>query len=151
MIVVVGADGHLGTLTSSARFKEAIQPMGDASEAIYALKPVTFCYKKELDPQGTPQFGLIAEQVEKVNPDLVARDADGKVYSVRYQAVNAMLLNEFLKHHGKVEAQEEALTQLTTGFAKQEQEIKALAANLQKVSKQVGADNSPPQVASNNQ
>src|SRR4029079_2239688 len=103
--VVVDASGHLGTVTSSARFKEAITPMDKASEAILSLKPVTFRYKHDLDPEGVRQFGLIAEQVEKVNPDLVARDAEGKVYTVRYEAVNAMLLNEFLKEHRKVEEQ----------------------------------------------
>ena len=77
--------------------------MDKASEAILALKPVTFRYKKELDPDKIPQFGLIAEEVEKVNPDLVARDEEGKIMSVRYEAVNAMLLNEFLKEHRKVE------------------------------------------------
>ena len=95
--VIIDANGHLGTITSSGRFKEAIKPMDRASEAILALKPVTFRYKHELDPDGIPQFGLVAEQVEKVNPDLVARDEQGKPYTVRYDAVNAMLLNEFLK------------------------------------------------------
>jgi hypothetical protein len=85
--------------------------MDRASEAILALKPVTFHYKKELDPEGTPQFGLVAEEVEKVNPDLVARDADGKVYTVRYDAVNARLLNEFLKEHRKVETLEKAVAE----------------------------------------
>jgi hypothetical protein len=94
---VIDTNGHLGTLTSSARYKEAIQPMDKASEAILALKPVTFRYKHELDPKGVAQFGLVAEDVEKVNSDLVARDGDGKAYTVRYEAVNAMLLNEFLK------------------------------------------------------
>jgi hypothetical protein len=101
--VVVGPNDQLGTMTSSARFKESIEPMAEASEAILALKPVTFRYKPDLDPDGIPQFGLIAEQVEKVNPDLVAHDAEGKVNTVRYEAVNAMLLNEFLKEHRKVE------------------------------------------------
>jgi len=101
--VIVGADGHLGTIVSSERYKDAIKPMDKASEAILALRPVTFRYKKELDPEGIPQFGLVAEEVEKVNPDLVARDEQGKPYTVRYEAVNAMLLNEFLKEHGKVE------------------------------------------------
>src|SRR6266404_5252183 len=91
--VVVDSTGHLGTKGSSARFKQHIKPMDKASEAIHALKPVTFCYKQELDPEGIPQFGLVAEDVEKVNPDLVARDDQGKVYTVRYEAVNAMLLN----------------------------------------------------------
>ena len=89
--VVVDANGHLGTVGSSARFKEAIKPMDKASEAILALKPVTFRYKEELDPDGVPQFGLIAEDVEKINPDLVVRGEDGKVMTVRYEAVNAML------------------------------------------------------------
>jgi uncharacterized coiled-coil protein SlyX len=118
--VIVDSSGHLGTTTSSARFKEAIKPMDKTSEAILALKPVTFRYKKELDPEGIPQFGLVAEQVEKVNPDLVARDDQGKVYTVRYEAVNAMLLNEFLKQHRKVEEQEATIAQLRSADAKQE-------------------------------
>ena len=97
--VVIGMDGRLGVTMSSAKFKEAIKPMDKASEAILALKPVTFCYKEELDPDKIPQFGLVAEEVEKVNPDLVVRGEDGKVMTVRYEAVNAMLLNEFLKEH----------------------------------------------------
>ena len=101
--VVVDASGQLGVKTSSARFKEAIKPMDEASEAILALKPVTFRYKKELDPQGVPQFGLVAEQVEKVDPDLVVRDEKGQILTVRYEAVNAMLLNEFLKEHQRVQ------------------------------------------------
>jgi Chaperone of endosialidase len=103
--VIVDSDGHLGTTTSSARFKEAIKPMDKASEAILALKPVTFRYKHDLDPKSIPQFGLVAEEVEKVNPALVARDEQGKPYTVRYEAVNAMLLNEFLKEHRKNEQQ----------------------------------------------
>src|SRR4029077_5465046 len=98
-----------------------IEPMDKASEAILALKPVTFHYKKELDPDGIPQFGLVAEQVQKVNPDLVARDAGGKVYTVRYEAVNAMLLNEFLKEHRKNEEQEATIT-------RQQKQIDALTA-----------------------
>jgi uncharacterized coiled-coil protein SlyX len=97
--------------------------MDKASEAILSLKPVTFYYKRDLDPKGLPQFGLVAEEVEKVNPDLVVRDADGKVYSVRYEAVNAMLLNEFLKEHKKVEEQETAITRLNSIVAKQEATI----------------------------
>ena len=96
-------DGQLGVRASSARFKEAIKPMGQTSEAIFSLKPVTFRYKKELDPKGTPQFGLVAEEVAKVNPDLVITDKQGKPFTVRYEAVNAMLLNEFLKEHQRVE------------------------------------------------
>jgi len=130
--VIVDTDGHLGTTTSSARYKEAIQPMNKASEAILALKPVTFRYKHEVDPEGMPQFGLVAEEVEKVNPDLVARDDEGKPYSVRYEAVNAMLLNEFLKAHRKVEEQGAMI-------AKQQKQIEALIAGLQKVSAQLEA------------
>ena len=104
--VLISANNKLGTATSSKRFKEDIKPMNDATDALFALKPVTFRYKKEIDPQGIPQFGLIAEEVEKVNPELVVRDKEGKVNTVRYEAVNAMLLNEFLKEHKKVEAQQ---------------------------------------------
>ena len=97
--VLVASNGHLGTATSSERFKENIKPMDKASEALFSLKPVTFRYKKEIDPAGTQQFGLVAEDVEKINPDLVVRDENGRVNSVRYDQVNAMLLNEFLKEH----------------------------------------------------
>jgi Chaperone of endosialidase len=96
-------------LASSQDFKEAIKPMDKASEAIRALQPVTFRYKHEIDPEGIPQFGLVAEQVEKVSSDLVIRDQDGKPYSVRYDAINAMLLNEFLKDHRRVEELEKRI------------------------------------------
>ena len=134
--------GRLGTVTSSARFKENIQPMDKASEAILSLKPVTFRYKKKLDPEAIPQFGLVAEQVEKVNPELVAYDDDGKPYSVRYEAVNTMLLNEFLKAHHKMEAQEATI-------ARQQKQIDALSAGLQKVSAQLDLGKSVPQVVNN--
>ncbi len=127
LVVKVDADGHLGTVGSSERFKDTIKPMDKASEAILALKPVTFHYKKELDPHGTPQFGLVAEEVEKVNPDLVVRDAGRKPYTVRYDAVNAMLLNEFLKEHRIVQElkseaakQDATTTNLRSAVAKQE-------------------------------
>src|ERR1700736_6188867 len=144
----------LGTVTSSARFKETIKPMDKASEAILALKPVTFRYKHELDPDGIPQFGLIAEQVEKVNPDLVARDVDGKINTVRYEAVNAMLLNEFLKEHRKVEEQGAAIAQQRKNFEskiaqqqqQQQQQIKALTAGLQRVSARLEASKAAPQL-----
>ena len=123
--VIVDTNGQLGTVVSSARFKEAIKPMDKASEAILALKPVTFRYKQELDPDGIPQFGLVAEQVEKVNPDLVARDEEGKPYTVRYEAVNAMLLNEFLKEHRKVEEQQSTIAELKTTVAQQQKQIAA--------------------------
>ena len=96
-VFVNAKNGKLGTSTSSARFKDEIKPIGKASEAILALKPVSFRYKKEIDPQGIPQFGLVAEEVENVNPDLVPRDSEGKPYTVRYEQINAMLLNEFIK------------------------------------------------------
>ena len=124
--VIVGPNGQLGTVVSSERFKEAIEPMDKASEAILDLKPVTFRYKRELDPDGIPQFGLVAEDVEKVNPDLVARDEQGKSYTVRYEAVNAMLLNEFLKEHRTVQ-------DLKGTVAQQQKQIEALTAGLQKV------------------
>jgi hypothetical protein len=142
--VVVGSLGRLGTAPSSQRFKEAIKPMEKASEAILALQPVTFHYKKELDPDGIPQFGLVAEDVEKVNPDLVVRDAEGKVYSVRYEAVNAMLLNEFLKEHRRVE-------ELGANAAKQQKQIEALTAGLQKVSTQLDLSKRAPQTVLNDQ
>src|SRR5206468_1981168 len=107
--VVVDANGQLGTAMSSARFKKDIKPMDKVSEAILALKPVTFQYKA--DSKGTPQFGLIAEEVAKVDSDLVVRDRKGEIYSVRYEAVNAMLLNEFLKEHRKVEEQNSKIQQ----------------------------------------
>jgi len=129
---------------SSERFKQNIEPMNNASEAILALKPVTFSYKQELDPQAIPQFGLVAEEVEKVNPDLVARDSDGKVYTVRYDAVNAMLLNEFLKEHRKVEDQGATI-------AKQQKQIDALTASLHEVSAQLEVNKTDPQIVPNNQ
>ena len=154
--VIVGSDGRLGTINSSARFKDEIKPMDTASEAVLALKPVTFRYKKELDPEGIPQFGLVAEQVEKVNPDLVARDDGGKVYTVRYEAVNAMLLNEFLKEHHqvqeqgrKLEAQDRQIQEQRAMIAKQQEQIEGLNTGLQKVSAQLEASKPAPQVVNN--
>ena len=118
--VVIDSNGHLGTVTSSKHYKEAIKPMKDASEAILSLQPVTFRYKEELDPAGIPQFGLVAEEVAKVDPDLVARDEEGKPYTVRYEAVNAMLLNEFIKEHRKVEELSAAVGQLKSELARVE-------------------------------
>src|SRR5207253_2824593 len=155
--VRIDSTGHLGTLISSARFKEAIKPMDKASEAILALKPVTFLYKEELDPDKIPQFGLIAEDVEKVNPDLVVRDEDGKVNTVRYEAVNAMLLNEFLKEHRMVQELKSIVAKQEATAAQQQTEIKALtaslkeqAAQIQKVSAQIGVTKPAPQVLVNN-
>src|SRR5262249_13627508 len=135
--VIVDSSGHLGTTTSSARFKEAIKPMEKASEAILALKPVTFRYKKEIDAEHTPQFGLIAEDVEKVNPDLVARDEQGKPYTVRYEAVNAMLLNEFLKEHRKVESLKKAMADQRQENAAMRAMLKEQTAQIEKVSAQL--------------
>ena len=135
--VFIDSSGKLGTGTSSQRFKEEIKPMERTSEALFALKPVTFRYKKEIDASGTSQFGLVAEEVEKVNRDLVVRDKDGKPYSVRYEQVNAMLLNEFLKEHRKVE-------QL-------QKQVEALTAGLQKVSAQLEMNKPAPQTVLNGQ
>jgi hypothetical protein len=117
--VYINSEGRLGTNTSSARFKEEITPMNKASETLYALKPVTFRYKS--DKTGTPQFGLIADEVAEVNPNLVVRDQNGEIYTVRYDAVNAMLLNEFLKEHRKVE-------ELGANAARQQKRIEAVTA-----------------------
>ena len=145
--MIIDANGQLGTVVSSERFKQNIQTMGDASDTLLALHPVTFRYKQELDPDGIPQFGLVAEEVEKVNPDLVARDAKGEVYTVRYEAVNAMLLNEFLKEHCKVE-------KLTKDFratvAQQQKQIEALTAGLQKVSDQLELNKPAPRTVVSN-
>ena len=151
--VFINSNGRLGTMTSSARFKDEIKPMEQASEALFALKPVTFHYKKAIDPQGTPQLGLVAEDVEKVNPDLIVRDKEGKPYSVRYEAVNAMLLNEFLKEHRTVQEQKAIVAQLKQDFqsrlAEQQKQIEKLTAGLQKVSAQVEASKPAPQVVKN--
>jgi uncharacterized coiled-coil protein SlyX len=147
--VIIGPNGHLGTVASSARFKQAIKPMDTASEAILGLKPVTFRYKHELDPNGIPQFGLVAEEVAKVNPDLVARDAEGKVYSVRYEAVNAMLLNEFLKEHRNVAEQQNTIAELKATVAQQQKQIEALTATVRKVSERIELSAPAPRIAAN--
>jgi hypothetical protein len=179
--VHISGTGQLGIgPPSSERFKDAIRPMDEASEAILALKPVTFYYKKEFDPEAIPQFGLVAEDVEKVNPDLVARDAKGEIYTVRYEAVNAMLLNEFLKEHRTVQelkstatTQEAIIAQLKSAIAQQQKdfvattaqqqkqfdskiahqqnEIEALTANLQKVNAQLEANKPSPQIVVSDQ
>jgi hypothetical protein len=138
--VVVDGNGQLGTVASSARFKKNIKPMDKTSEAILALKPVSFQYRS--DSKGTPQFGLIAEEVAKVNPDLVVRNRDDEIYSVRYEAVNAMLLNEFLKEHRTV-------GELKATVAQQEKQIEALTAGLQKMSVQLEVNRPAPQTAQN--
>ena len=149
--VFINSSGKLGTITSSRRFKEEIKPMAQASEALFALKPVIFRYKKEIEPEKIPQFGLVAEDVEAVNPDLVVRDADGKAYTVRYEAVNAMLLNEFLKEHRQVQEQKATIAQLKQDFAEQRKQIETLTAGLQKVSVQLKVNKTAQQIVLNNQ
>ena len=174
--VLVNGFGKLGTTTSSRRFKEEIKPMNKASEDLFDLKPVSFRYKKDIDPAGTSQLGLVAEDVEKVNPNLVVRDKEGKPYSVRYDQVNAMLLNEFLKEHRKVAEQEAVIIQLKAALTKQASTIaqqqndfetaiselrkgmqtmdarfRGQDAKIQKVSEQVELSRSTPRMVSNNQ
>ena len=139
--VVVDGNGQLGTVASSARFKKNIKPMDKTSEAILALKPVSFQYRS--DSKGTPQFGLIAEEVAKVNPDLVVRNRNGEIYSVRYDQVNAMLLNEFLKEHRTVQEQGATITEL-------KKQVEALSAGLQRVNAQLQLSKSAPKTAKNN-
>ena len=153
--VFINSSGKLGTITSSQRFKEHIKPMEQASEALFALKPVNFHYKKEIDPQGTKQFGLVAEEVEKVNPDLVVRDKEGKPYSVRYDHVNAMLLNEFLKEHRKVEQLEATVEQQQKSFEseikEQNKQIEALRSGFQKVTARLEMTKIVPEALVSNQ
>ena len=147
--VFVNSDGKLGTTTSSRRFKNEIQPMDKASEAILALKPVKFHYKS--DNTARPQFGLIAEEVAAVNPDLVVRDKEGKPYSVRYDQVNAMLLNEFLKEHRKNEEQEKTIAELKSGMTTLAATVKEQTAQIQRVSAQLEVSKPAPQMVLNNQ
>jgi hypothetical protein len=139
--VVVSADGQLGTVASSERFKKDIATMDKASEAILALRPVTFHYKA--DTKSTPQFGLVAEEVAKVNPDLVMRDKNGEIHTIRYDAVNAMLLNEFLKEH-------DAFVQEQRKVQRLEKQVEKLAAGLRKVSDQLEQSKAMPQTVATN-
>jgi hypothetical protein len=140
--VYINSAGRVGAPTSSRRFKEDIKPMERASEALFALNPVIFRYKKEIDPARTPQFGLVAEEVEKVNPDLVVRDNEGMTYSVRYDQINAMLLNEFLKDHRSVRELKNEINALKS-------ELKEQKSLIQKVSAQLEASKPAPQVVNN--
>src|ERR1700757_4814063 len=142
--IFVNNNGQLGVPPSSRRFKQDVKPMDTAGEPILGLKPVTFHYKKELDPEGIPQFGLVAEDVEKVNPDLVVRDKEGKPYTVRYDAVNAMLLNEFLKEHQKVQKLEAAFAAINKRLSEQD-------AKIDKVNARIEVSKPAPQLVSNNQ
>jgi hypothetical protein len=156
--VLIDSNGQLGTASSSRRFKNEINPMDQASQVILGLKPVTFHYKN--DSKGTPQFGLIAEEVAGVSPDLVVRDENGEIYTVRYDAVNAMLLNEFLKEHQKVQEQQATITELKSTVAQQQKDFQGTvarlaarldeqAAQIQKVSAQLELSKSAPQVVNN--
>ncbi len=147
--VLIDSAGQLGTMSSSAKFKKEIRPMDKASEAILGLKPVSFRYKVHKDTK--PQFGLIAEEVAKANPDLVIYDSDGKPYTVRYDAVNAMLLNEFLKEHKAFVELQRKLEQQEASIARQQKQIEALTAGLQKVSAQIELSKSAPQTVLNDQ
>jgi hypothetical protein len=162
VFVTVGTGGKLGFQVSSRRYKDDIKPMDRASEAIFALKPVSFRYKREIDPARSPDFGLVAEDVATVNPDLVARDEEGKIVTVRYQAVNAMLLNEFLKEHKTVQEQGTTIKQqrkeFETAIGQQQKQIEALtvtvkeqAAQIQKVSAEIEVSKAAPQTVVNNQ
>jgi uncharacterized coiled-coil protein SlyX len=153
----VDNDGKLGVFLSARRFKTDITDMGNASEGLLALRPVTFHYKPELDKMGIPQFGLVAEEVAAVNPDLVTHNARGELNTVRYEAVNAMLLNEFLKEHRKVESQEATIAQLKAAAerqaattAQQHEQLEALTAGLQKVTAQIETIRPPPKIVLSN-
>jgi uncharacterized coiled-coil protein SlyX len=154
--VYINSSGQLGTVTSSMRFKDKIHDIRDASDVLLSLRPVEFRYKAEIDPERIPQFGLVAEEVEKVDPDLVVRDSDGQPYTVRYDAVNAMLLNEFLKEHRKVEEQGKTISELRSTIAQQAKGMEALAAQvkeqsaqIQRVSAQLATTNARGQLVEN--
>jgi uncharacterized coiled-coil protein SlyX len=155
--VFVNQDDKIGTLSSSRRFKEEIRPMNNASETLFALKPVTFRYKKEIDPVSMLSFGLIAEEVAEINPELITRDKEGKPETVRYEAINAMFLNEFLKEHRKNEEQQAIILQLKstdaaqqTIIAKQQKQIEALTAGLEKVTAQIELSKAETKTVLNN-
>lgn len=155
----VGADivtidlttGLLGHASSSRRYKEDIRPMDTTSEALFRLHPVTFRYKKEIDRTQSTAFGLIAEEVAKVNPNLIARNSQGQPESVHYEMVNAMLLNEFLKAHQKLEAQDATIAELKSTVAQQQKGMEALTAQVQKVSAQIEVNKTAPQLTANNE
>jgi hypothetical protein len=160
--VYIGSDNKIGTLSSSRRYKEEIKPMEKASETLFALKPVTFRYKKEVDAERALSFGLIAEDVAEISPELITRDEKGNPQTVRYEAVNAMLLNEFLKEHRKMEEQQATITKLESTVAQQQkdfqavavhmqQQIEALTAGLQRVSAQLELNKPAPQTVLNSQ
>ena len=153
--VYVTSDNRIGTLSSSRRYKEGIQPMNQASETLFALKPVTFRYKKEIDRARVLSFGLIAEDVAEISPELITRDKEGKPETVRYEAVNAMLLNEFLKEHRKGEQQDHRIEEQGARIAEQQKQIQALmamvkeqAAQIQKVNARLEVNKAVRQIVS---
>ena len=148
--VRINSNGQLGVRTSSARFKEHIRPMAKESEAILALKPVSFRYRKAVDSQGKAQFGLVAEEVEKVDPDLVAHDGQGRPFTVRYDEVNAMLLNEFLKEHRKVEEQGSEIAELKAMVSELKADLQEQGVQVRQVNAQLQAKGNPaPRLVSN--
>jgi hypothetical protein len=162
----VTSDNRIGTLSSSRRYKDEITPMEKASEAIHSLRPVSFRYKKEVDSRRSLSFGLIAEEVANVDPNLVTSDREGNPQTVRYEAINAMLLNEFLKDHRKVEEQQATISELKSviqgqknefqaAIAEQRKEIEARFklqdAKIQTVSDQIQLNRAAPEMAANNQ
>jgi hypothetical protein len=149
-VVYVNSDNKIGTLASSRRFKEEIKPIEKASEVLFALKPVSFRYKKEFDAGGAPMFGLIAEDVEQVDPDLVSCNEKGEVETVRYEQINAMLLNEFLKEHKKNQQQETTIAELKKEISILVSTVKEQAAQIEKVSAKIEVSQIAPQVVLNN-
>jgi trimeric autotransporter adhesin len=149
--VFINSDNKLGTITSSKRFKEDIKPMDKTSEALFSLKPVTFRYKNKIDPAGISQFGLVAEDVVQVNPDLVVRDKDGKPYSVRYDQVNAMLLNEFIKEHKAFLEERIKVQKLETALEAVNARLKEQEAKIEKVSAQIEISKQAPKVVLSNE
>jgi hypothetical protein len=151
--VYVNEDNKIGTLSSSRRYKEEIKPMDTASETLFALKPVTFRYRKEIDRSRALSFGLIAEDVAQVSPELITRDEEGKPQTVRYEAVNAMLLNEFLKEHKKVEELRSTIAQQKNEFqsaiAQLSARMKEQDAKIQSVSAQIDLNRASPQLTAN--
>ncbi len=141
--------GLIGHATSSRRYKEDIKPMDNSSQTLFALKPVTFRYKKEIDQSQSLEYGLVAEEVAQVDPSLAIRDKNGQIDSVRYNAINAMLLNEFLKEHRKNEEQEKTIAELNSGMTALAATVKEQAAEIQKVSAQLEASKPAPQVVNN--
>ena len=147
--VYVTSDNRIGTLSSSRRYKEQITPIEKASEAIHSLIPVSFRYRKEVDPARSLCFGLIAEEVAEINPNLVTLDCEGKPETVRYEAINAMLLNEFLKEHRRVQEQGTTIVELKNEIASLRASAKEQAAQIQVVTAQLEGIRSRHQMAAN--